>query len=86
MATDRVTVTVRVENSYATGDVHTHDLTVAVPAPSAGEHLGDWAADNLLAFTGQGPAFAGIEALYEVTVMHCGQRPDLIGITVSSQG
>lgn len=86
MVTDRITITARVENNYATGDIYTHDLTVEVPAPTTGEDLGDWALDHLTPFTGEGPAFAGVEAIYGVTVTACDQRPDLVGLTASGQG
>lgn len=84
--TKTIPLRVRVENSYATGDEFFHDLDVEVPAPEAGQDLDDWAQDHLLAFTGEGPAFAGIEALYEVTVTHSPDRPELAGITASAQG
>ncbi len=79
-------LTIRIENAYATGEERVHHMVVALPAPADGEDSDDWAADHLLDFTGKGPDYAGIEAIYEVTVITCGQRPDLVGVGASAQG
>lgn len=82
----QVAVTIHVEDSYATGEEFARRMTVAVPVPADGQDNDDWAQEHLLRFSGQGPAFAHLEALYEVTVTDCDARPELIGVTASAQG
>ena len=72
--TGKITLTVRITNSYPTlGRTFTHDEVVVVDAPAAAvmadpDALADWAQDTLLDFTGEGPGYADTYGVYEVTV------------------
>ena len=72
--TDKITLTVRISNSYPEiGRTFTHDETVIVAAPAAAEMadpdlLADWAQDTLIEFTGEGPAYADTHGVYGVVV------------------
>lgn len=82
-----IPLTIRVVNAYATGATYTRTLAVTVPAPHLGADLDDWALDNLLGFTGEGPEYASVEAIYEVEVL--GASHDfihLIGLVTGAQG
>ncbi len=72
-AIDRVALIIRVTNVYATGQF-VRDLAVSVDAPAADvlgdpELLDDWAADQLLPHTGEGPAYADVNASYYVEIL-----------------
>ncbi|MFJ7619803.1 hypothetical protein ACIQYZ_13480 [Rhodococcus erythropolis] len=87
LMTDQIVVVIRVENTYATGESFARRMVVTAPAPADDEDVEDWAADHLLQFTGEGGgAYADIEAIYEVTVLQCDARPELVGVTASGQG
>lgn len=82
----RLLLQIRVTNTYATGTSFTHDLDVVVDEPADDQDPDEWAQGHLLDFTGEGPAFAAIEGLYEVEVIACASRPDLVGAAASAQG
>lgn len=86
--TDATTIplTIRTEVTYDTGDCFTRQLDVQVPPPGPGQDPADWAIDELLCFTGEGPDYATTEALYEVEVVASPSRPDLIGVSAAGQG
>lgn len=86
-ATDVVELSIKVSNSYATGESFTRTLTVDTAAPRDDEDLDDWAYRELFQHTGEGPQYAEVEGLYEVEVL---RAPDafnhLIGFQTSSAG
>ena len=72
-AIDRIALLIRVTNVYPSGPF-VHDLAVSVDAPAVGalgdaELLDDWAADQLLPFTGEGPEYANTRATYYIEVL-----------------
>ncbi|HMS73898.1 hypothetical protein [Gordonia sp. (in: high G+C Gram-positive bacteria)] len=81
-----IPITIRAETTYATGDHFTRTLDVTVPPPGPYQHPADWAADELIAYTGEGDGYAGIEAMYEVIVIASPAAPELVGVTASGQG
>ncbi|MFT4086191.1 MAG: hypothetical protein QM658_03400 [Gordonia sp. (in: high G+C Gram-positive bacteria)] len=82
----QILVTIRVENTYATGQHFVHRMTVLAPVPADGADTDEWALDNLLQFTGEGEQFADVEGLYEVEVVACDARPEVVGAAASAQG
>ena len=83
---DRVLLEIRVENTYATGENFTRAFIVAVPPPAGGQDPDQWAAEHLLDYTGEGPEYAGVEALYEVEVTVCDACPELVHAAATAQG
>ncbi|MBM7366354.1 hypothetical protein [Gordonia hydrophobica] len=81
----QILVTIRVENTYATGQGFVHQLAVAAPAPADAADPDEWASEHLLQFTGDGPKYAQTEGLYEVEVIGCDDRPELVGAAASAQ-
>ena len=73
--TTQIALTVRITNAYPElGREFTHDEAVTVSAPTTAvmadpDLLADWAQEVLLAFTGEGPAYAGTHGVYEVTIV-----------------
>lgn len=85
-AATTIALTIRVTNSYATGDAFTHDLDVEVPTPTD-DDLDDWMQDHLLRFTGEGPTYASAEAVYEVEILTAPARfIHLVGRTTAAEG
>lgn len=72
--TSPITLTVRVVNSYPElGREFVHDEVVTVDSPTAAvmtdpDALADWAQDQLIDLTGEGPGYADTYGVYEVTV------------------
>jgi len=87
-ATTTVELTIKVTNSYAvSNEVFTHKLIVDAPAPLDGVALDDWAIDNLIQHTGEGPAYAQISGLYEVEILAApAPFEHLINLAVAAQG
>ncbi|MGB6126659.1 MAG: hypothetical protein WBG47_15030 [Gordonia sp. (in: high G+C Gram-positive bacteria)] len=85
--TTTVPLTIRVENSYANGDAFTHVLDISISPPTPTTCLTDWALDELIPFTGEGPQYANTEAIYEVEIL---AAPDafahLVGLAVTAEG
>ncbi|GAA4741788.1 hypothetical protein [Gordonia alkaliphila] len=72
-AIDRIALMIRVTNVYPSAQ-HVHDMAVTVDAPAAdvladAELLDDWAAGQLLPFTGEGPEYANTRATYYIEVL-----------------
>ncbi|GAA4746362.1 hypothetical protein [Gordonia alkaliphila] len=72
-AIDRIALLIRVTNAYSHAQ-YTHDLAVSVDAPAADvlkdpEFLDDWAAGQLLPYTGEGPEYASTHATYYIEVL-----------------
>lgn len=79
---DTVALQLHISNAYATGEVFTHDITATVPVPPGhpgsaaqasqvntdSDEFFDWAGDHLMSLTGEGPEYANVDALYEVTI------------------
>lgn len=94
-AGDTVTLSLHISNAYSTGEIFVHDIVATVPAPPGhpdqvdtdSDELADWAGEHLLALTGQGPEYADVDALYEVTITGA---PDgfgyLVGYETAAQG
>jgi len=80
-----VPLTIRVENCYASGASFTHVLDIDISPPAPTICLTDRALDELIPFTGEGPQYASIEAIYEVEIL---SAPDalarLVGLTVTA--
>ncbi len=72
--TDKITLTVRISNSYPEIDREfTHDETVTVDAPTAAvmtdpDALDDWALDTLIEYSGEGPEYTHVHGVYAVVV------------------
>ena len=83
-----VPLTIRVENSYASGASFTHVLDIDIsPPPTPTTCLTDWALDTLIEFTGEGPQYANTPAIYEVEVLNAPtEYHRLIGLTVTAEG
>lgn len=75
--TASLTLTITVDNVYD-GDTITTTSTETVAFPEPGEDLEDWAADELLPFTGTGRPDGDA---YFLTITACAERPDLVGRT-----
>ncbi|WP_157436050.1 hypothetical protein [Gordonia malaquae] len=81
-----IALKIRTENSYATGAVFTHVLAVEVPPPPS-DDLDDWAQDQLLSFTGEGPQYADVPAIYEVEILSApAEFAHLVSLTASAEG
>ncbi|KJR05977.1 hypothetical protein [Gordonia sihwensis] len=69
-----ITLTVRITNAYPElGREFTHDEVVTVDAPAAEtmadpDGLADWAQDQLIEYSGEGPEYADTHGVYEVAV------------------
>ena len=81
-----IPITIRTEVTYDTGDRFTRQLDITVPPPGPHQALDDWAADELIAYTGEGDQYAGVEAIYEATVIASPDWPELVGVLVAGQG
>ncbi|WOC12414.1 hypothetical protein [Gordonia sp. MP11Mi] len=82
-----VALTIRVDNDYAHGPTYTHLLHVDVPAPAVGEDLTDWAMDELFPYTGEGPDYAHMDAIYSVQIIGApADFDDILGLSVSAMG
>ncbi|KMV17548.1 hypothetical protein ACT17_14725 [Mycolicibacterium conceptionense] len=84
-------ITFRAETTYSDGTT-TEELTMDVPEapPRVGDDLdngdlSDWADEFLLSHTGDGQ-HPGEDGLYEVEVLACPERPDLVGYSTGAQG
>lgn len=78
-------ITISVEDTYANGDEfapRTESVVVNPPSPDVTD-FEDWAADELLPFTGQGGGYASIDGFHEVTVVECAEIGALVGQTFS---
>lgn len=85
--TTTVPLTIRVENAYANGASFTHVLDVNISPPTPTTCLTDWALDTLIEFTGEGPQYASVEAIYEVAVLSApAEYHHLVGLTVTAEG
>ncbi|GAA3045078.1 hypothetical protein GCM10010528_25440 [Gordonia defluvii] len=86
--TATVPLTIRVENAYANGDAFTHVLDIDIsPPPTPTTCLTDWALDELIPFTGEGPQYADNPAIYEVEILSAPVAfARLIGLTVTAEG
>ncbi|PZU04558.1 MAG: hypothetical protein DI630_00085 [Gordonia sp. (in: high G+C Gram-positive bacteria)] len=76
-------ITIEIEDTYANGDEFVRTDTVTVEPPAGGEDLQDWAADTLLEFTGQGGIYVDIDGTYDIKVLECADRPELVGQSFS---
>lgn len=76
-------ITIEIQDSYANGDEFVRTETVTVESPATGDDLEDWAAETLLEFTGQGGIYVDIDGIYEVKLLRCAERHDLVGRTFS---
>ena len=91
--TSPITLTVRITNAYpALGRTFTHDETVIVAAPAAEamadpDGLADWAQDQLIELTGEGPEYSAVHGVYEVvvTAAPAGYRT-LVGLAAYAEG
>ncbi len=81
-----IPITIRTEVTYDTGDRFTRTLDITVPPPEPHRAIYDWAADELLTYTGEGDGYAGVEAIYEVEIVASPDCPELVGLTASGQG
>lgn len=72
--TSPIAITVHIMNSYPVlGLQFTHDEAVTVDAPTAAvmtdpDALADWAQDQLIEYSGEGPECANTYGVYEVVV------------------
>lgn len=91
--TSPITLTVRITNSYPElGRTFTHDEAVTVDAPSTAvmtdpAQLADWAQDQLIEYSGEGPEYSAAHGVYEVTVTAAPDGySDLIGLEAYAEG
>ncbi|GAA4739179.1 hypothetical protein [Gordonia alkaliphila] len=81
-----IPLTIRTENSYATGAVFTHTIGVEVSPPPTHD-LDDWAQGALIPLTGEGPQYAEVHAIYEVEILTApAEYPHLVGLTANAEG
>ena len=86
-AVTEIRLTIRVSNNYSDGEAFVRDYSVTVDAPADDAILDDWAVEHLLTFTGEGPEYAGVEALYEVEILAAPTGFDhLVGLRTSAMG
>lgn len=81
-AQDTIAITVEVSNAYANGDVFEHTITTQQPAPApedVDDDFQEWSDDALMPLTGEGGEYCSIDAMYEVKVIDCPARPELVG-------
>lgn len=82
-----VALTVRVTNDYAAGPTFHHILHVDVPAPADDTDLTDWAMDELFPYTGEGPDYAHMDAIYSVQIIDAPVKFDrILGLSISAMG
>lgn len=91
--TGPIALTVRISNAYPElGREFIHDAVVTVDAPAAEttadpDRLADWAQDTLLDFTGEGPEYANVHGVYEVTVIAApADYGALVGLEAYAEG
>ncbi len=86
LPTTTVPLTIRVENDYATATSFTHVLYVDVPAPDDAD-LTEWMMDELFPYTGEGPEYSHMDAIYSVQIIKAPVEHDrLLGLAVSAMG
>lgn len=72
-AIDRIALLIRVTNVYPSAEF-VHDMAVTVDAPDISvvadaELLDDWAGEQLLPYTGEGPEYADVHAAYYIEIL-----------------
>lgn len=82
-----VSLTIRVDNDYAFGPSFCRLLHVDVPAPGADEDITEWAMNTLFPYTGEGPEYSCMDAIYSVQIIKAPTEHDrLLGLSVSAMG
>ncbi|WP_341257806.1 hypothetical protein [Gordonia malaquae] len=80
-------LTIRVTNDYADGDTFTHVLEVNVPIPADDADLTEWAMSALFPYTGEGPDYSYMDAIYSVQIIKAPNDFDyILGLSVSAMG
>lgn len=84
-ALDLIDMTIVVTNVYPElGVEHVHQYDVEALRPTLGqlldpEQLEQWAAEELMIHTGEGPGAPAETAVYFVAVVACRAQPELVG-------
>ncbi|WP_139286204.1 hypothetical protein [Tsukamurella tyrosinosolvens] len=82
-------MTVKAETTYEDGQLEKEfpiDIEAPPEAAEGEDALGDWGNDYLLEHAIGDGKHQNSNGLYEVTILECSDRPDLVGYTATGQG